>query len=191
MDKEKTLLGLKVLVDSISSLHKDICSEWGRYADLNGIFIFNQKKQQICDIPNDRRLMDTISKYADFLNGCRDKLEFDDKQYGFTVNSRVKNINSIEEKWTDYLSFGPERGKVSINKCFNDLFGIRAIVDCNDLSYLDIDSKLCDRRELSSIQKNKENPRYNTTYRATHIYFKEDNYSFKWELQIWKSSDER
>ena len=27
-------------------------------------------------------------------------------------------------------------------------------------------------------------------YKAIHIYFKEDNYHFRWELQIWNKKDE-
>lgn len=28
------------------------------------------------------------------------------------------------------------------------------------------------------------------TYKAIHVYFKVDNYSFPWELQIWNKNDE-
>ena len=27
-------------------------------------------------------------------------------------------------------------------------------------------------------------------YRATHIYFKQDNYNFQWELQVWNKNNE-
>ena len=27
-------------------------------------------------------------------------------------------------------------------------------------------------------------------YNATHIYFKKDNYTFQWELQVWNKVDE-
>lgn len=27
-------------------------------------------------------------------------------------------------------------------------------------------------------------------YKATHIYFKQDNFNFQWELQIWNKIDE-
>lgn len=27
-------------------------------------------------------------------------------------------------------------------------------------------------------------------YKATHIYFRDGNYNFQWELQIWNKSDE-
>lgn len=37
---------------------------------------------------------------------------------------------------------------------------------------------------LKCIDASKQN------YKATHIYFKQDNYNFQWELQIWNKKDE-
>ncbi len=46
-----------------------------------------------------------------------------------TVNVRTKAKNSIEFKIENYIK-NHENGRVPINKCFNDLFGIRII--CNE-----------------------------------------------------------
>ena len=39
-------------------------------------------------------------------------------------------------------------------------------------------------RELKCIKA------YRKEYKATHIYFKENNFTFQWELQIWNECDE-
>ena len=75
-------------------------------------------------------------------------------------------------------------GKEPINKCYNDLFGIRIILD--------------KKIEFDEIKEYVENNYKNIKvihslrgdYKATHLYFKEDNFSFQWELQIWNKEDE-
>lgn len=100
------------------------------------------------------------------------------------INSRVKAQNSIEYKIYNYMTEKHEYGKVSLNKCFNDLYGIRIIFK-DDVEYKDI------KRFINEEYKGKLKC-YNASkgeYVATHIYFKKDNYSFQWELQIWNKSN--
>ena len=96
------------------------------------------------------------------------------------VNSRVKALNSIEFKINNYMTAKHEYGEVALNKCFNDLYGIRIILKEN-VEYSTI-------KEFIDEKYSKILKCYNASkkdYVATHIYFKEDNYSFQWELQIW------
>ena len=70
-----------------------------------------------------------------------------------------------------------------INKCFNDLFGVRIIFNY-DFSFDDINNVFEKIKSdydinLKCIDSSKKD------YVATHIYFKIDNYNFPWELQIW------
>jgi hypothetical protein len=143
---------------------------------------------QVADIEaND--LMSVIKEYTSFLKKCEKITQFEIADLQFTVNTRVKNDNSIEEKYEDYLRRN-EQGKVSINKCYNDLFGVRAIVDCQDLSY-EIIEKGLSREGISIEKKDDRHKSRPLSYKATHIYFKTDNKSFRWELQIWRSLDEK
>ena len=79
-----------------------------------------------------------------------------------------------------------EFGAVPINKCFNDLYGIRIIfnenIDHNKIKSF-IENKY--KEKLKCIDSSKEEG-----YVATHVYFKNNNYSFLWELQIWDKSHE-
>lgn len=63
-------------------------------------------------------------------------------------------------------------------------FGIRIICkDSLDFRLLK-DYFIKQYPNLKTIDSSKKN------YKALHIYFKKDNYSFPWELQIWNQIDE-
>lgn len=101
------------------------------------------------------------------------------------INTRVKTQNSIEFKTKNY-SENHENGKVPINKCFNDLFGIRIILEQN-LKHKDIQSFIKEKhKDLKCIDSSKKEG----NYKATHVYFSTNNYTFPWELQIWNKADE-
>ena len=177
------------LIREITNVHSDLCDEWIRYAKDNRLELFNQKAKKVVDIEKDR-LMPVITRYTQFLRERSEITQFDYSDRGFIVNSRIKNINCIEEKYDEYLNARKEKGEVSINKCFNDLFGIRAIIDCDSLTHDYLKSNMA-RDDLLLEEKDTINRKTKITYKATHIYFKRDNISFRWELQIWKQCDER
>ena len=80
-----------------------------------------------------------------------------------------------------------EYGRIPINKCFNDLYGIRIIFE-QDIDHNDIKEFIRNKYKgkLKCIDSSKEEG-----YIATHVYFKKDNYSFLWELQIWDKTHEK
>lgn len=99
------------------------------------------------------------------------------------INSRVKSQNSIEYKINNYMSEKHNNGKNPINKCFNDLYGIRIILS-GSFKYDEIKEFVEKRYSLKCINSSKGE------YVATHIYFKKNNYSFQWELQVWDKEHE-
>lgn len=146
----------------------------------------NLKNNNVCDLLENKLILDTIVKYREFINENNIKLMMDFKKFNSeiaTVNIRTKAKNSIEFKMENYIN-NHENGKVPINKCFNDLFGIRII--CNQkLSFNKILQLVNDKyNDLKCIDSSKNE------YKATHIYFKKDNFSFQWELQVWNKIDE-
>ena len=102
------------------------------------------------------------------------------------INSRVKLQNPIEYKLNNYMTEKHEYGEVALNKCFNDLYGIRIIfiesVEFQEIKKF-INKKYLGRLKCYDASKDK--------YKATHIYFKNGNKSFQWELQIWNKEDEK
>lgn len=90
------------------------------------------------------------------------------KHIRYNTNVRETNIsltcqkNSIEFKIENYIK-NHEDGKIPINKCFNDLFGIRII--CNEELPFDKVRKLVSTKysNLKCIDSSKNE------YKATHI----------------------
>ena len=140
----------------------------------------------MCNILEDKELLDTIISYRDFINENIIQLLMDFKQFNTDtakVNIRAKAKNSIEYKIENYIK-NHENGEVPINKCFNDLFGIRIIcsnkIENEQIMQL-INTKY---KNLKCIDSSKKE------YRAIHVYFKKDNFTFQWELQVWNKVDE-
>lgn len=146
----------------------------------------NLKNTLVCDILENKILLDAIINYREFINENNIQLVMDFKQFSTEksrVNIRTKAKNSIEYKIKNYIE-NHENGKVSINKCFNDLFGIRII--CKDvITYHEIVNLINNKySDLKCIDSSKKD------YKAIHIYFKKNNLSFQWELQVWNKVDE-
>ena len=170
---------LDILINSINDQYKQLCTKW---KNNNSYIPIHQKKKQVKDIVNNDKILNTIMDYRLFLNENHFdiKLAFEQLHLQSEVNSRVKAQNSIEFKINNYMTAKHEYGEVPLNKCFNDLYGIRIILKDN-IDYITIKTFINEKynENLKCYNASKDN------YVATHIYFKEDNYSFQWELQIW------
>ena len=131
-------------------------------------------------------MLETIFNYREFINENNIQLVMDFKQFNSEiskVNIRAKTKNSIEFKIKNYND-NHENGKIPIEKCLNDLFGIR-IICSQKLNYDEIVNFIKEKnKKLKCIDSSKKD------YKATHIYFKQDNFNFQWELQIWNKEDE-
>lgn len=174
---------LDTLIDFIQTEYIELTQKWEQSIYYSKI---NLKNNSVCDILENKEILDTIVNYREFINENNIQLLMDFKQFNTDkskVNIRTKAKNSIEYKIKNYIQ-NHENGKVPINKCFNDLFGIRIICE-HELSNKEITSLVENKYDnLKCIDSSKKN------YKATHIYFKKDNFSFQWELQVWNKSDE-
>lgn len=163
----------------IEEKYKKLCYEWEKTDLYNPI---HQKNKQVKDIVKDNSILNDILNYRLFINENHLdlKLAFDQLNIKSEINSRVKAQNSIEYKISNYMTAKHEYGKVPLNKCFNDLYGIRIIF--NESVNFNVVKEFINKKhkgKLKCINASKGD------YVATHIYFKENNYSFQWELQIW------
>ena len=93
----------------------------------------NLRKKLIKDVIKDNNIKSKIFEYRNFINyyiiDFSMKLQneiFNESR----INTRVKSQNSIEYKTKNYYE-NHEKGEIPINKCFNDLFGIRIILNGN------------------------------------------------------------
>ena len=146
----------------------------------------NLKNNLISDLAENEEILNVVFSYREFINENNIKLLMDFKQFNTEkakVNIRTKAKNSIEYKIKNYIE-NHENGKVPINKCLNDLFGIRII--CTEKIEKEQIAELIKFKfkNLKFIDSSKQD------YKATHIYFRQDNFNFQWELQIWNKEDE-
>lgn len=154
-------------------------------------YVYNQAKARICDISLDKdfyvKVFTDIREYSDFMNQKANSYTIKLTSLPQIKQARVKNINSINQKYSNYLKkrVNGEKGTISINKCFNDLYGLRIITD-ERLSLEEVEQILnnsnCKNCKCIDSSKN--------GYRAIHIYYKIDNNHYQWELQIWAKEDE-
>lgn len=175
---------LDELINFIQTEYIQLTHKW----EQSGYYIkINLKNNQVYDLLENKIMLDNIVNYREFLNQNNIQLMMDFKKFNSanaTINIRTKAKNSIEFKIENYIK-NHEDGKIPINKCFNDLFGIRII--CNEELSFDKVFKLVNNKysNLKCIDSSKNE------YKATHIYFKKDNFTFQWELQVWNKTDER
>lgn len=112
------------------------------------------------------------------------------------IEKRVKSTDTIAEKIERYSKDERHNGKVSINKCLNDLMGYRLIVNYDD-SLEDFKDDLDFLLKESALHHHELKPKLRITlngnehvYKAVHLNFWKNNFSFPWEIQFWKMKDE-
>ena len=197
MDKDEFLSRLAGLVEYTDELYNDVSCKWLKHLGDSGVSAINLKAKKVSDIMNDSRIREAVMEYRAYLNDIDlNNLFRHDSAPDFVICYRIKMQNSIEDKILRYSSEElHQNGKVPINKCLNDLFGVRVVADVT-ISHDDIQSFINSKYgHLRCIDSSKDvqdpinHP--NIQYIATHIYYKgrNDNRLFPWELQIWSKGN--
>lgn len=101
------------------------------------------------------------------------------------LRTRIKERNSISIKLKHYKEIEIEKGSFSFNRCLNDLMGFRVIISNLLINENEIKSILDYLKEQKIIWR--WYLRTDGLYKGYHCYFKLDNFSFPWELQLWDS----
>lgn len=172
---------LKLLIDCIQSIYSKVAQLWERQCNSQ----INLKRCQVREIDIDGIIYKTIIEYINFLN--KESIEIImnlPTACSYRIEFRVKTQNSIEFKIQNYKTERHALGKIPIIKCINDLFGIRVILS-SPLQFYEIEKFINERygSKYRCIDSSK------LDYRATHLYFKDTNCTFPWELQIWNECD--
>lgn len=175
---------LEQIIEYILVEHKKSNEKW---RNSEYYYKMNLKKIEVRDVPNSE-ILDHILNYREFININNIELMNELKEkfsIGNTkIYDRVKVKNSVEYKIKHYIADKEEKGKSPIDKCLNDLFGVRAIYNGKiDFDTVNEFVKQRFSKDIKCINAIRGN------YKAIHIYFKEDNFNFQWELQIWSSED--
>ena len=172
---------LRNLIDYVQVAYSAITQKWLEQTQPK----INLKRTLISDIDANGDIYGTIKEYVQLLNVQSANVTLKlSSVCTAVVTARVKAQNSIEYKIQRYKGEEHEFGKVAINKCLNDLFGVRIILP-----------QSCTFEQIAEFIKDEYQGKYkcidssNHDYKATHIYFKEGNKVFPWELQIWNAED--
>ena len=144
MEKKKTLEGIDSIIRYLQSAHRELSIRWIQLAERKKIHVFNQSKLRVTEAVDDEDCRESMTEYLAFMNSSAARIFPREIDYPFDIDYRVKAVNSIEDKFEDYCEYRPEKGKVSFNKCFNDLFGARAIIDCDEITYENISRRITD-----------------------------------------------
>lgn len=178
------------MLDELENLISFIQNEYiqfnEKWQNSDYYFKFDLKNNLIVDLSENEQMLNTIFNYREFINENNIQLLLDFKRFNTKnakVNIRTKAKNSIEYKIKNYIE-NHENGKIPINKCLNDLFGIR-IICAEKMGYAQITELIKYKfKNLKCIDSSKQD------YKATHIYFRQGNFNFQWELQVWNREDE-
>lgn len=106
----------------------------------------------------------------------------------FKFTSRIKTRESLIQKVLKKMK--EDEGKFSINKCINDLLGLRIIDNHYKENKKHIDNIVEELKKTGSKVKSIERDLV-TGYKAYHIYIIRDNYTFPIEIQIWDKEHEK
>ena len=169
------------LIERILLVYEDVSGQWVKSEKYLRV---NLKKTCVSRVQKESGILDLIWAYRNFIedNGVIANTAFELSGFRQTISIRIKTQNSIEYKIEKYI-FSREKGMVPVNKCLYDLVGIRVFIS-DDVSHKNIREHIDDSYpKLKCIDSSKDD------YIATHIYFKTDNFSFPWELQIWRTED--
>lgn len=161
----------------MQSKYEEVTRRWNESTTLH----INLRRTYMDSIDGGQDIYASIFGYVQLLNEVSAEIFMDLSllRSSLEITSRVKAQNSIEYKITSYKGEKHEFGKIPLNKCLNDLFGVRVILP-EVHSFQEIRDFVDQYApDLKCINSSKGE------YRATHLYFKLDNFSFPWELQIW------
>lgn len=183
MSDEQWLL----IANRINDLHKSVSNDWLNSQQKK----FNLKRNQIRHVCSektniDQSFLDYMNLYCNELMMVQFSQVLIDLSNEYNITTRIKHPDSRISKMLHYRFYKLEQGMVNLNKCLNDLFGLRIIV--NDFEHNDQNVAY-----LNNLLDNSDIKVHNSCkneYKATHLYFNNgNNQFFPWELQIWNSAD--
>ncbi|KAA0791738.1 MULTISPECIES: hypothetical protein [Bacillus] len=191
---------IKQIIIEICDFHNKFSATWidkNKSSDLEFLNLNKKQVREVTDIYEEREVFFPKDEFNRLLKNYMNELkplaidfEMAYNYEHFDMRSRGKDFDSIMNK-LQYYTTGKEgngvAGAFKINKCLNDLFGIRIVIenfDHNCEYFYQICEPVKDKYKIRIINSSKND------YRATHVYFYGGNNKFfPWELQIWNADD--
>lgn len=176
---------LSNLIDRVETEYERVNTMWLQETEQPQ----NLSKIRVKHYPDTPALEEQTDEYRRFLAYHLDDSAFTSlSEQGFDVSYRIKTNDSIADKIRRYI-FNPKlQGNAPVNKCLNDLCGVRVIARCSIPPQDVIEYVVRFHPELKITDSTKTQDG-NVIYIATHIYFRKDNRTYPWELQVWSADD--
>lgn len=156
----------------------------------------NLTNKRICDFINEDTnslnvdFLVLINNYHELASSALVLSDFDFTYQSLDLRARVKQKESIINKMFYYTFETEQRGRVSVNKCLNDLLGFRIHLEGFEHTINDVDG-ICKKIQSDTGYKIACKNSCKDEYQGTHVYFYKNNTTFPWELQIWDKKDEQ
>ncbi len=178
---------ISLIISRTMSVYKLFNMEWLKYLQANKFYDFidengkmkiSLKQHCVSEIKENPILFNLIEEYRNFAVDNPLYLSI------LGVRYRIKLANSVQSKIETYIKKKSENGKVPIIKCLNDICGIRIEIDDNyTFEQIEnfIKSKFGNKLKVLNVKRGE--------YTAIHVYFREGNYFFPMEMQIWYKKD--
>ena len=111
---------LIILLKFIQKKYEQVSKKWLKN---DKYYSLNMKTSQVHNIYHDKNLLLYVFSYRDFINDITININNDIQTLNLknTVNTRVKALNSIQDKIEKYEN-KEEKGRIPIKKCLNDIF---------------------------------------------------------------------
>jgi len=187
----------KINIETYNRIFRDINENYVKYS--NDIFCidynksFNLNKFQVRDIVYNGTIKEEFKEcikgfclgMGEIASDIEDKYTFGYEETSiYRLTTRTKTYDSTINKVIRKLE--DDEGRYPINKYLNDLVGFR-IIDSDYGDNIESVKRLLDNNNYC-IQRH--GVRNSGDYKAYHIYFKQSNYSFPIEIQLWDSENE-
>lgn len=184
MEQDRFYPKLSELILCIQGEYDRTNALWATLSASNDFRDLNMGKIRVRHYSDTPYLNERTKAYRDFLADNLDESRIALNDADFDVAYRVKTMDSILDKIRRYNQSPCLLGNTPVNKCLNDVFGIRMIAQCTVMAD-DIIGYVNDRHPGLKVLDSSKTEDDETVYVATHIYFRESNQRYPWELQIW------
>ncbi|MDK6805117.1 hypothetical protein [Aerococcus sp. UMB7834] len=178
------------LIYEFKGLQDLFYNDWLKYAEDLRINFKSKQINHIVERDNESiSFFEYIGIYYNTLselNFSSAMIRFNENYSSLCLSMRIKTMASIQDKIDRYYRSN-HQGRIPINKCLNDLFGIRIFTSLDLISSSSFKLLCEDLKEKKIISR--YYVRKDGNYRAIHIYIKPNNYGLPWELQIWFEDD--
>lgn len=130
MDPEESIARLYRLIEDVQEEYDRVTTLWMDYAHSESIDLQNLKRVRVKHFPDTPGVREEVMLYRDFITENLDDTEILSHDLEeFKASYRIKTEDSLLDKIDRYIANPNLQGNTPLNRCLNDLCGIRVTSD--------------------------------------------------------------